>query len=65
MAGGNKKNSEGYPDQTAYAAMKNIAREEERYRRLRKIIMNICDIAGFEVHGHIVLMDRSTGRIWK
>lgn len=38
-----RKNSEGYSDPTVYAAMKNIARDEDRFRKLRKVILNICD----------------------
>lgn len=51
MATKDRKNSEGYSDPTAYAAMRNIAREEDQFRKLRKVILSICDVAGFEIRG--------------
>lgn len=65
MAAHDRKNSEGYSDPTAYAAMRNIARDEDRFRKLRKVILNICDVAGFEIWGPIVLVDKKTGKIWR
>ena len=65
MAAKDKKNSEGYSDPTAYAAMKNIHREEDRYRKFRRIILNICDMAGFEIRGPLVLIDKKTGKVWR
>ncbi len=65
MSGKDRKNSEGYSDPTAYAAMRNIDREEDRYRKLRKIILNICDMAGFEIRGPLVLMDKKSGKVWR
>lgn len=59
------KNSEGYSDPTAYAAMKNIAQEENRYRKLCKVILNICDIAGFEIRGPLILIDKKTRKVWR
>lgn len=61
----NKKNSEGYYDPTVYAAMKSINREENRHRKLRRIILNICDMAGFEIRGPLVLIDKKTGKVWR
>ena len=65
LAPKDKKNSEGYSDPTAYAAMRNLARDEDRYRKLRKVILNICDVAGFEIRGPLVLMDKSSGKVWR
>lgn len=65
LARNDKRNSEGYSDPTAYAAMQNIRREEDRYRKLRKVILNICDVAGFEFRGPIVLADKKTGKVWR
>lgn len=65
MGAENKKNSEGYSDPTAYAAMRNINREENRHRKLRRIILNICDMAGFEIRGPLVLIDKKTGKVWR
>lgn len=65
MAAHDRKNSEGYSDPTAYAAMRNIARDEDRFRKLRKVILNICDVAGFEIRDPIVLIDKKTGKVWR
>ena len=65
MSAKDRKNSEGYSDPTAYTAMKNIHREEDRYRKLRKVILSICDMAGFEIRGPLVLMDKKTGKVWR
>lgn len=65
MAAHDRKNSEGYSDPTAYAAMRNIARDEDRFRKLRKFILNICDVAGFEIRGPIVLVDKKSGKVWR
>lgn len=65
MAAKDKKNSEGYSDPTAYAAMRNINRDEDRYRKLRKAILSICDVAGFDIRGPLVLIDKKTGKVWR
>ena len=65
LALNDKRNSEGYSDPTAYAAMRNITRDEDRFRKLRKVILNICDVAGFEIRGPIVLVDKKTGKVWR
>lgn len=65
MAGEDRKNSEGYSDPTAHAAMKNITLEEDRYRKLCKVILNICDVAGFEIRGRFILVDKKTGKVWR
>ncbi|NCE64114.1 hypothetical protein D1159_05810 [Pseudoflavonifractor sp. 524-17] len=65
MAANARKNSEGYSDPTVYAAMRNIARDEARFLKLRKVILNICDVAGFEIRGPIVLVDKKSGKVWR
>ena len=65
MAAHDINNSEGYSDPTAYAAMRNIARDEDRFRKLRKVILNICDVAGFEIRVPIILVDKKTGKVWR
>ena len=65
MSGKDRKNSEGYSDPMAYAAMNNISREEDRFRKLRRIILNICDVAGFEIRGPLVLVDKKTKKVWR
>jgi len=45
-----------------YEAIKNIDKENERFHKLLRIIFYICDIAGFEIEGRIVLVDKKTGQ---
>lgn len=65
MSGKDRKNSEGYSDPTAFAVMKSYDREADRYRKLRKVILNICDMTGFEIRGPLILLDKKTGKIWR
>jgi hypothetical protein len=58
-------NNEGYPDPTAYKALYNIERDDERFKRLLKTLFYICDLADFDVEGRIVLIDRKTGKVWR
>lgn len=59
------KNSEGYKDLTAYQAIKNIDKEDEKFQKLLHMIFDICELAGFEIEGRIVLVNKKTGRIWR
>ncbi len=65
MAPKDRKNSEGYSDPTAYAAMRNLHREEDRFNKLRRAILNIVEVAGFEIKSPIVLIDKRTGKVWR
>ncbi len=58
-------NSHGYRDPTAYAAMRNLSAEEQRFKKLIRTIFALCDIAGFTLTGRITLTDKRTGRIWE
>lgn len=60
-----RKNAEGYFDPTAYQAMKNIDQEDERFHKLLHTLFYICEIAGFQIDGRIVLVDKKTGRVWR
>ena len=60
-----RKNSEGYSDPTAYQALKNIELEEERFHKLLYAIFDICELAGFEIEGRIVLVDKRSGKVWR
>ncbi len=60
-----RKNADEYSDPTAYEAIKNIDKEDERFRKLLHTIFYICNIAGFEIEGRIVLVDKKTGRVWR
>ena len=60
-----KRNSSGYVDPTAYAAIKNIDADNERFQKLLTAIFTICDLAGFHHEGRIVVKDKRTGKIWR
>lgn len=59
------KNSEGYKDTTAYQAIKNIDKEDEKFQKLLNAIFDICDLAGFKIDGRITLVSKKSGRIWR
>lgn len=63
--GDSRKNALGYSDLTAYEATRNIDKEDERFHKLLHTIFCICELAGFEVEGRIVLVNKKTGRIWR
>lgn len=60
-----KRNGSGYYDPTAYAAIKKVDEEDEKFHKLLHTIFYICKLAGFEVEGRIVLTDIETGRTWR
>ena len=59
------KNGSGYPDYTAYQAIKQAEMERERFRKVLGCIFRICELAGYSVEERIVLKDERTGRVWK
>ena len=66
------KNSEHYNDPTPYVAHKNIRKEEQlEAARMRTIsalvsaLKQVADLAGFEIVGRVVLMDKDSGRIFR
>lgn len=60
-----RKNSEGYSDPTAFEALRNINKEDERFHKLLRTIFYLCELAGFEIEGRVVLIDKKTGRVWR
>lgn len=60
-----RKNIEGYSDPTAFEAINNVDKEDERFHKLLHTIFNICELSDFEIEGRIVLIDKTTGRIWR
>ena len=56
-------NAEGYSDPTAFEALRNLEREDERFHRLLHTLFYLCELADFEIEGRIVLIDKKTGRI--
>lgn len=59
-----KRNGSGYFDPTAYGAIENINRGDT-FRKLMRIILNVCELSDFKVDGRIRLVDKKTGRVWK
>lgn len=60
-----KRNASGCLDLTAYEAIKNVESEDERFHKLLHTIFYICKLAGFDIEGRIVLVDKRTGRVWR
>ena len=64
-----KRNGEGYPDPTAYEAIRRVegGNEEDniRFYKLLHTIFHVCELAGFSLEGRITLVDNKTGRAWK
>lgn len=64
-----RKNAEGYSDPTAYEGIKRADAEKdaehERFRKVLGCILRICEIAGYSLEEHIVLRDKTTGKIWR
>ena len=65
---GVKKNSSGYNDPTAYAAITKVDYELYRLDKAKKLIetiLNMCSLSGFKLEEKIVLRDKKTGRIFR
>jgi hypothetical protein len=60
-----KKNAEGYSDYTAYLAIKNLEKDEDRIKKLLGTIFYVCGLAGYKVQGRIVLIDKKSGKVWR
>ena len=64
-----KYNSEGYPDPTAYAGMREVVKveneTEKRVSELVKVLKFIIRAYGFELTERIKLKDTKTGREYK
>lgn len=64
-----RNNSEGYPDPTAYEAIRRITEEEKlQFRRVTELVSvlkYIVDKAGFEMTNRVVLRDKKTGKEYK
>ena len=63
------KNSEGYVDPTAGAAMAAVKREEnselnDRNHKLIHAIRNVVDLAGFEIVGRVTLKHKKSGKVF-
>ena len=70
-----RKNAEGYDDPSVYNAIKNVENVTEkekpydegyeRFRKLLKMIFEVCELADFHVEERMVLRDRRSGKVWK
>ena len=60
-----RKNAEGYADPTAYEAIRNVDKDDERFHRLLHTIFYICELAGFQIEGRVVLLDKRKGKVWR
>ena len=64
-----KRNGEGYPDPTAYEAIRRVEGGNEkdniRFYKLLHTIFHVCELAGFSLEGRIKLVDNKTGKVWK
>ena len=63
-----RRNASGCMDPTAYAAIRKVDQEaeaERRYKKLLKMIFDLCDLAGFHIEGRIEIRDRKTGKVWR
>lgn len=60
-----RRNAEGYFDPTAYEAMRNIERDEERFHKLLDTIFALCELSDFHIEERIVIKDKRTGKVWR
>lgn len=62
-------NAEGYPDPTAYEAMKPVIQEEQQLEKkvhnLVNVLKFIIEWAGFELISRIQIRDKKTGKEFK
>lgn len=63
------RNAEGYPDPTAYHAIKRVTQEENeldaKVNLLIKVLKFIISESGFELLARIELRDKKTGRCFR
>ena len=60
-----KRNGSGYVDPTAYKAIKKISESEKRASKVIKTLQAVAHLAGYQIEGRIVLIDKETGREWR
>lgn len=62
-----QKNGEGYPDPTAYEAIKNTEPDDydrKKFLRVVGCILRICELSGFHLEEKLVLRDKRTGKVY-
>lgn len=57
----NGRNAEGYQDPTATKAVQNVQVDEQKLRKLRKLLEVIADMAGYYIVSKITFRDKATG----
>ncbi|MDO5397170.1 MAG: hypothetical protein Q4G33_04500 [bacterium] len=60
-----KRNSENYPDPTAYAVIKSISDDEKRVSMLIKSIKQIAILCGYEITNRIEIRERKSGKLYR
>lgn len=59
-------NSEGYFDPTQGQAFRKMDEADNaKFRKLLNTIFYLCELAGFEIEGRIVLVDKRSGKVWR
>jgi len=58
-------NSEGYPDPTAYATIKQENDLEKKCNLLIKVLKAIIELSGFRLLNRIELKDEKSGRVFR
>ena len=63
------ENGEGYPDPTAYAALKVLSEQQNQDRQRISAVIHtvrcVLDLAGFELINRMELQDKRTGRVYR
>lgn len=63
------RNSEGYPDPTAYAAMTSVQKEQDeadiRVQTFIRALKTLIDQSGYDLLARIEVRDRMTGRNYR
>ena len=63
------ENSEGYPDPTAYDALKVLSEQQDKDRQRISAAVHtvrcVLDLAGFQLVGRIEIQDKRTGRVYR
>lgn len=58
-------NNSGYPDPTAYEAMKRVNLVDDNAHKVITTIKNILDLSGFELIGRIQIRHKKSGKIFR
>lgn len=63
------ENGEGYPDPTAYDALKVLSEQQNQDRQRISAVIHtvrcVLDLAGFELINRMELQDKRTGRVYR